>query len=519
MLCVLCVSEQETRNPKIPIYVVLTGQTYDDLIDHDALLQMKLANNKSTAAVPDDNTVVTITQYTYATTNPTQSAGESKGYTLDAKLELGRAENSTNTLQISSTGDITIQVIYRKNNSMQAAVVIPADKLGTKYFVPPVPEIKGTTSPPDMVTTDVIERTPFKLVIVNMDQNNKIIVEGAETQTFSLQPYQVSQIWIYQEDLWRTMKAENPVAVLFGHPCAMRQNCQCGQLYASLQPVREAKLNFYIPPAFAKDAEQETFLLLSNNGSKDIKRFDPASPVVQTSGTVILYRPGLLLTLIPESDFASCSVILSIPDADNFAVIVVHKDFKAGVRIGNLPLQSPAWVNLNGTDYVSTVSVLAMGKNVIWHSSSTMAVYFMGKKGGAMFGNPAPIISKNPVSSDFRGCVVTPEVLMIGEVAAGWRESLEYCSQKNLELISLPDAKLQKHIYDKILKAKNDTLQEVWIGMRRSSLNGEWYWLNKQPVNHTNWAANEPGAVRDGQCAIMSVESFSWSDESCSALF
>lgn len=113
---------------------------------------------------------------------------------------------------------------------------------------------------------------------------------------------------------------------------------------------------------------------------------------------------------------------------------------------------------------------------------------------------------------------MSPEVVKIGEVAAGWQESLKYCRDKNLELVSFPEAQLQRQIYDKIIQAKNDSLQEVWIGMRRSSQNGEWYWLNRDPVNDTNWAKGEPGMVHDGQCAIMSVEKskgFGWSDEDC----
>ncbi|XP_041799330.1 C-type lectin lectoxin-Phi1-like [Chelmon rostratus] len=144
-----------------------------------------------------------------------------------------------------------------------------------------------------------------------------------------------------------------------------------------------------------------------------------------------------------------------------------------------------------------------------------MAVYFVGNKGNAWFGNPAAVISKTP---DFRGCILLPEVVKIGEVAGGWRESLKYCKDNDLELVSFPGARLQRHIYQKITQAKNDSLQDVWIGMRRSSQTGDWYWLNRDPVNDTDWAEGEPGAVQDGQCVIMSVkngEDFGWSDEDC----
>ncbi|KAM6994265.1 low affinity immunoglobulin epsilon Fc receptor-like [Tautogolabrus adspersus] len=144
-----------------------------------------------------------------------------------------------------------------------------------------------------------------------------------------------------------------------------------------------------------------------------------------------------------------------------------------------------------------------------------MAVYFWGSKGGTLFGNPAPVISESP---DYRGCIVTPEVVHIGDKADGWRESLKYCEDQEMKLISFPNADHQKQIYETINKIKDDSLRRVWIGMRRSSLTGEWYWLSKEPVNSTNWAEGEPGTGKEGQCAIMRADSstdFGWSDEDC----
>lgn len=120
--------------------------------------------------------------------------------------------------------------------------------------------------------------------------------------------------------------------------------------------------------------------------------------------------------------------------------------------------------------------------------------------------------------TDFRGCALSPEVVKIGEVAKRWRESVKYCRDENMELVSFSEAQLQRQIYNKIIQAKTDKLQEVWIGMRRSSQTGEWYWLNRDPVNDTNWADGEPGTVNDGQCAIMSLEkdkASHWRDEDC----
>ncbi|KAM7421674.1 hypothetical protein PAMA_015697 [Pampus argenteus] len=462
-----------------------------------------------------DDTQVTIKQYIYDSTTETLSAGETRDFLLNAKLELNKKEISNSTLQITGTKNIIVHAISYKGNSVQTAVVIPTDKLGTEYLIPPIPTIQGTTVPADEVTTSVTERSPFRIIVVNADQQNKVTVEGSLTSEVPLQPYQSVQIFVKEEAALRAVKTDHPAAVLFGHTCAMHHNCTCRMLYTLLPAAKEKKLKFLIPPVITKDAEDETFLLLSMKQSKKVYAFNPDSPLVVTSGTAVLYRPGLLLSLIPETDFASCYVVNSIHNMNNFAVIVVHKNFTDRVHINSLPLENPEWQKLKGTEYVSTLVDLSLGKNVIWHASSKMAVYFIGKKGNALFGNPAPVISKTP---DFRGCVLTPEVVKIGEVTGGWRESLKYCRDNNLELISFPTAQHQKQIYRRLINARKGGLREVWIGMRQSSLTGKWYWLNQAPVNSTNWLKGEPGTVQDGHCVIMSLEAnknFGWSDKDC----
>lgn len=343
-----------------------------------------------------DDTQITLKQYNYFTSTETMSAGQSKDFILDVRLELRKKEISNKTLQIASTKNIIVQAISLRDSSVQTAVVIPTDKLGTEYLIPPVPTIPGTNDPASIITTSVTERNPFRLIVVNADQQNKVTVEGAATKDFVLEPYQSVQIFVNAEEELRVVKSGEPAAVLFGHPCAMRHNCTCGMLYTLLPPARDEKLKFFIPPVLAQDAKDETFVLLSETKSSKVDAFDPDKPLVETSGSAVFYRPGLLLTLIPEMDFASCYVVNFIADMENFAVIVVHKDFTDGVHVRNLPLESPDWQELKGTGYVSTLVILAPGKSIIWHSSSKMAVYFAGRKGSTLFGNPASIVSQTP---------------------------------------------------------------------------------------------------------------------------
>lgn len=107
-------------------------------------------------------------------------------------------------------------------------------------------------------------------------------------------------------------------------------------------------------------------------------------------------------------------------------------------------------------------------------------------------------------------------MVKIGEEAGGWRESLRHCQNQDLELISFPKRQHQTQVYNKI-RGKNAGLGDLWIGMRRSSQSGAWYWLSNDTVTETDWAQGEPSVVNEAQCVIMTLKSsnFSWSDENC----
>lgn len=470
--------------------------------------------NKVQVTALFDNTEVIFKASSNQPVTNVLGAGETRDFFPEPNLELPRRDITNRSLQITSDKLITVQVVNLKHTSRQSTLLTPADKLATEYLIPPAPAIEGLDHAAEN-SRPVTERGPFRVIIVNTGQNNQVTVDGAEPETLLLRGHQVAQVWL-QEDrgLWG-VRAEHPVAVFFSHTCVIRTNCTCGLLHAALSPAGTANMRFYVPPVLAEGAENKASILLSESSATHVVPFDPKSPLVETAGTAILYRPGFLLPLIPESDFAACFVVNSIVDVENFAVIVVHRDVTEGVHIGSLPVGSADWQELKTTDYVSKRVPLELGKNVIWHAFANMAVYFVGAENGVLFGNPAASISKIP---DFRGCTVTPEVVKIGAVADGWRESVKYCRDNGLELVSFTDGRLQKQVYDKIIQAKEDGVQQVWIGLRRSALTGDWYWLSRDPVTDTDWTPGEPGTINDGQCTAMSVDSsqrVGWSDEDC----
>uniref|UniRef100_A0A3B5PSB5 C-type lectin domain-containing protein n=1 Tax=Xiphophorus maculatus TaxID=8083 RepID=A0A3B5PSB5_XIPMA len=111
--------------------------------------------------------------------------------------------------------------------------------------------------------------------------------------------------------------------------------------------------------------------------------------------------------------------------------------------------------------------------------------------------------------------LVLVKVTKILQEAESWQESIRSCKNQTLDLISLPSEALQKQTCQNL---RGNDAKQVWIGTRRSSLTGDWYWLDESDFNDTNWAGSEPGDVSEGQCAVMSLEGdgdCGWKDRNC----
>ncbi|TNN31825.1 C-type lectin lectoxin-Phi1 [Liparis tanakae] len=443
-----------------------------------------------------NDTEVTITPSIFQDATLQLQEGESKEHPVDARMEARwwalTQGSSDRVLQVRSNKPIAVLAVSEKLDSVQTAVVLPTEKLAKDYRVPPVPEIPGTTRPAEAVTAAVTERAPFRLLVVNGAQSNVVRLTGGAAQSIRLASNELVQILLEDSAAPRSVSADQPVAVLFGHTCAMRSDCACGQLYAALAPAEDAALKFYIPPALANGTE--AFVLLSEAGGTTAKAFDPTSPLVEAAGAAIFYRQGLLLPLIAESDFAACYVVHSVAAAQSSVLVVVNKTFTDGLHVGGAPVPG-SWQELPGTDYAAATVELAEGRSFVWHAASKMAVYFMGRKNRSWFGNPAAVVH-------------------VGAAASGWKESLQYCKDRQMALLSFPEARHHAQISRKLLRAGAEG--ELWLGLRRSALSGDWYWLSGAPQADTNWEDGEPGTVHHGQCAAMSRERrFSWSDRSC----
>lgn len=323
-------------------------------------------------------------------------AGQVYRFKPNSHVELRRLEVTDRSLLIRSNSTISAHLVSLKSQSLQTAQLISSDRLSSRYRIPPILPIEGTSRPPDQVTRQVVERSPFRLVVVNTGQTNLVNVTGKHPQSFQLQPYEVAQVWLQEEEPTSAVIAQQQVALLFGHPCSMWRNCSCTQLFSVVAPPTDREETFYVPSLLIRSTENQTLVLLPDSPTPQMRTLSPASPPLTTVGPALFYRPGLLLPLIPESEFAACFLVDSVPDSNNYAVIVVREHEEGGVRVGGVAVNTSQWQRLHATNFLSTHVDLQSDQTVVWHTSSKMAVYLVGEKDGVWFGNPAATISPTP---------------------------------------------------------------------------------------------------------------------------
>ena len=315
--------------------------------------------------------------------------------------ELRRKQISNMTIKIKSNKLVIVRTINNKDQSIQTSLFKANDKLGKVYKIPPTP----STITELRAESEVPERAPFTVVVINTGAANDVQWKGDGDRKVSLAPFELAQFWMSNVAAEYEVDATEPVSVLFGHPCFTIFNCTCGMMVTPLDPESATELNYFIPPDFMTGSEKQAVLLVAGNPSP--LPYDPDHPTVQSFGSVLFHIPGLLLSVLPEEEFAACFQIHGNPNLGSiprFAILVVHEDHKKLVHHGLNPLVNQVWNPILTTDYVSTrVTLLNLYKNLFWHPKSMIAVYELGSNDTTLFGNPAPIISK----STSRYCTAT----------------------------------------------------------------------------------------------------------------
>ncbi|XP_059364778.1 uncharacterized protein LOC132103697 [Carassius carassius] len=475
------------------------------------------------------------------TTNASLAVGTVWTLNLTKEVEESQFLYSNKTFRITSDKNITVVSVSGWEGRFQSHVVQPEQNLGSVYHVPSLNYTKIAASF-NLTMTSYVRFLPFRLMIINaVSEENSVTIkwvnESGESQKYviMLHPYNLYQIQI--NETVREIDADHKMAVILTHPCFDSQNCSCNMILNQLQPfvLNEGIDRFPMPPFFIPKQ-----LLVTTNkpfkvcqgyfttcndvwvqNSSDIlpllPNFTNGASLISTSMHVSLQlvRPGLILDLIPVSMFSGCYLV-DFNSSRSGVLVIANTSSTNDVRMNNWPLPPYIWNVMNGTEY-SWAVVVGQRISTIWHPFARIGVYmFEGLESNNTYGSAATVINRDP---DRYGCLVSPEMFVLGKKEMNWSMSREYC-MKNADLFArLNNISNQ----DKMVSDMTDEdTTEGWISLRRSLYTTDWYWKNEDSfspnVNFTNWDNGQPERPEKGLCASVSLDpkkNFKWKSASC----
>ncbi|XP_068942367.1 macrophage mannose receptor 1 isoform X1 [Petaurus breviceps papuanus] len=95
-----------------------------------------------------------------------------------------------------------------------------------------------------------------------------------------------------------------------------------------------------------------------------------------------------------------------------------------------------------------------------------------------------------------------------------WGQALLECSRIGASLVSIESAVESTFLTYKVEPLKSKT--NFWIGMFRN-VEGNWLWINNNPVSFINWKTGEPSSDRNEDCVELYSSSGLWNNLYCSS--
>ncbi|XP_031292965.2 low affinity immunoglobulin epsilon Fc receptor isoform X5 [Camelus dromedarius] len=96
-----------------------------------------------------------------------------------------------------------------------------------------------------------------------------------------------------------------------------------------------------------------------------------------------------------------------------------------------------------------------------------------------------------------------------GEGAKKWIQARFACSNLHGRLVSIHSQEEQDFL------TKHANKRGSWIGLRDLDIEGEFIWMDKKPLNYSNWQPGEPNDAGQGENCVMMQVSGQWNDAFC----
>lgn len=96
-----------------------------------------------------------------------------------------------------------------------------------------------------------------------------------------------------------------------------------------------------------------------------------------------------------------------------------------------------------------------------------------------------------------------------GRGSKKWLDARKACQQLNGKLVSIHSQEEQDFLTNYTSKL------ETWIGLRDLELEGEFIWIDQEPINYSNWDDGEPNNRSPSEDCVMMRGSGKWNDAYC----
>lgn len=90
-----------------------------------------------------------------------------------------------------------------------------------------------------------------------------------------------------------------------------------------------------------------------------------------------------------------------------------------------------------------------------------------------------------------------------------WIQARFACSKLQGQLVSIHSQEEQDFL------ARHANRKGTWIGLRDLDREGEFIWMDKEPLNYSNWRPGEPNNGGQGEDCVMMQGSGQWNDAFC----
>ncbi|XP_066106813.1 low affinity immunoglobulin epsilon Fc receptor isoform X2 [Saccopteryx bilineata] len=98
-----------------------------------------------------------------------------------------------------------------------------------------------------------------------------------------------------------------------------------------------------------------------------------------------------------------------------------------------------------------------------------------------------------------------------GESAKKWIQARYTCSSLQGRLVSIHNQEEQDFL------AKHINEKGSWIGLRDLNIEGEFVWMDENPLDYSNWQTGEPNNGGEGEDCVMMLGSGKWNDAFCNS--